>query len=131
MKINTKTIVIALVVALAAFLVWWMLKKKKDGAYTAGSSDPATGTVDYIIANIPFTNAEIRKIRAVQSTVNASTTSLENVRSKAARNGRTLDEQIVLDAIWLLYHPKDAWIAGPDGKTSYGWNLQQKVLNLN
>lgn len=128
---KTKTIVIALVVALAAFLVWWMLKKKKEAPYKVGSSDPTTGTVDYIIANVPFTNAEIRKIRAVQSTVNASKTSLESMREKAAKKGNTLDEQIVLDAIWLLYHPKDAWIAGPDGKITYGWNLQQKVLNLN
>lgn len=134
MKINVKTIVIVIVVGLVAFLFWRKSKKGESGSPDVSGTGAQPGTIDYILANVPFTNAEIRKIKGLQSTVNASTTYSESMRAKAAKNGTTFDEQIVLDAIWLLYHPNQdvsaPWNAGPDGSTTYGWKLQQKVLNL-
>ena len=135
MKMNKKTIIILIVVAVAAYLVW---KKRKEGK-AVSTTDTGTGalpgSLEYILANVPFTNKEIRKINATMARVNASTVAREEMQAKASRNGNTFDEQVVIDAIWLLYHPDQnanaAWIAGPDGKTDYGWRLQQKVLNLN
>lgn len=135
MKINTKTILtilIIVVVALGAFLLWKKLKKDNTVNDKAEFSDngPEAGTFEYIMANVPFTNSEVRYINKVRNAINASTTRTESVRAKASKKGNTFDEQVVLDAIWLLYHPEGSWIAGPDGKTDYGWRLQQKVLNL-
>lgn len=129
MKINAKTFVIVAVVAAVVFLIWKKRKESVDTG-TASGSGPVPGSLDYILANVPFNNAEIRKIKAYNAAVNASTTLKESMREKALAKGNTFDEQVVLDAIWLLYHPKDSWIAGPDGSTTYGWKLQQKVVNL-
>ncbi len=105
-----------------------MFSKKVAGETLTG---PAPGTLDYYLANIDFTTKERNKILAVKDAVAASVSWREQIQAKANAKGRTFDEQLVLDAIWLLYNPNNAdWIAGPDGSTTYGWRLQQKVLNL-
>lgn len=127
MKLNKKTIIILIVVAVAVFLLW------KKGVFSKKTTDtdagPTPGTLDYILANVAFTPAEINKIKALKTAVEASTTRREAMQAKADQKGHTFDQQIVLDAIWLLYHPEDAWVAGPDGSTEYGWRLQHKVIN--
>lgn len=133
MKISKKTIIIILiVVAVAAWLLWKRkgTSPKEGDASSDAPSGPVPGTLDYYLANIAFTTAERNKILAVKDAVADSVTWREQLKAKANANGYTLDQQIVLDAIWLLYHPNEAWIAGPNGSTSYGWNLQQKVINL-
>ena len=133
MKISKKTIIIIIiVVAVAAWLLWKRkgTSPKEGDASSEAPSGPVPGTLDYYLANIAFTTAERNKILAVKDAVTASTTWREQMQAKANANGHTFDQQIVLDAIWLLYHPNEAWIAGPNGSTSYGWNLQQKVINL-
>lgn len=127
MKLNKKTIIILIVVAVALFLLW------KKGVFTKKQASTTTtltpGTLDYILANVDFTAAELAKINAYKAAVEASTTRREAIQAKADQKGHTFDQQLVLDAIWVLYHPKEAWIAGPDGSTDYGWKLQHKVLN--
>lgn len=124
-----KLIIVLIIVAVAVYLLWkkGVFSKKVAGETLTG---PAPGTLDYYLANIDFTTTERNKILAVKDAVAASVTWREQLQAKANANGRTFDEQLVLAAIWLLYHPKDAWIAGPDGSTNYGWRLQQKVINL-
>lgn len=135
MKMNKKTIIILIVVAVAAYLIWNKRKAGKTVTVSDAGTGAIPGSLEYILANVPFTNKEVRKINATMARVNASTIAREEMQAKASRNGNTFDEQVVIDAIWLLYHPNQdpnaAWIAGPDGKTDYGWRLQQKVLNLN
>lgn len=133
MKISKKTIIIIIiVVAVAAWLLWKRMKEK--GTASMGditlTSEPDTTSLNYILTHIDFTSTERKKIEALRKAAEASELTYQQILAKANAKGRTFDQQIVLDAIWLLYHPNDAWIAGPNGSTSYGWNLQQKVLNL-
>lgn len=129
MKINKKTIIILIVVAVAVYLLWKKGVFTKSNTASSGSPGYERGTLDYILAKVTFTNAERSKINALKSAVDASATRREAMQEKAVRKGHTLDEQIVLDAIWLLYTTDGHWTEGPDGTTSYGWKLQQKVLN--
>lgn len=128
MKKSTKIIIIVAVVAVAAFLVWKNRKKMEDVSSPETAS--GTGSMAYILSKIPFTNKEICKIKAIQNVVNSSATYLESMKKKAAQRGNTVDEQIVLDAIWVLYTKDGKWLKGPDGTSDYGYRLQQAVLNL-
>lgn len=124
-----KLIIVLIIVAVAVYLLWKKgVFSKKVATETLTGITP--GTLDYYLANIAFTTAERNKILALKAAVDASTTRRESIQAKADAKGHTFDQQVVLEAIWLLYHPKDAWIAGPDGSTDYGWKLQQKVNNL-
>ena len=129
MKLNKKTIIILIVVAVTLFILWkkGVFTKKAAGDTPTG---PAPGTLDYYLANIDFTTAERNKILAKKAAVEASVTRREKIQADAAARGYTFDEMLILGVIWNLYHPNDAWIAGPDGSTDYGWKLQQKVINL-
>lgn len=129
MKINTKTVIIVALVAAAVYFVWRKLKESKAASAASGSG-ANTKTVEYILANIPFTSAEVKEIRYVNTASRSSAIWMENIQKKAAENGLTYDQQVVLDAIWLLYNRNGKWIAGPDGSASYGYKLQQKVINL-
>lgn len=131
-KIDKKTIIIILVVAVFAYLLW---KKSKENATQNSSDVPTTAPSDptslnYILTHVNFTSRERQKIEALRNAVDASEMNYQSIMSKANNNKISFDQQLVLDAIWSLYTQDGHWIAGPDGSTSYGWNLQQKVLNL-
>lgn len=124
-----KLIIVLIVVAVAVWLLWkkGVFSKKAAGDTPTG---PAAGTLDYYLANIAFTTAERNKILAKKAAAEASAATRERIQADAAARGYTFDEMLILGVIWSLYHPNDAWIAGPDGREDYGWKLQQKVINL-
>ena len=130
MKMNKKTIIILIVVAVAVFLLWRSSKKKSEGAGGNAAGDTDTTTLNYILSNIDFTTEERNRIMALKNRVETDAAYRASIQSKATANGRSFDQQMVLDAIWLIYHPAEEWLPGPDGSTSYGWILQKKVLNL-
>ena len=135
MKINKKTIIIVVVVAVAAFLLWKQGVFGKGDAGAESADTPTTApddptSLNYILTHVSFTQREREKIEAVRKAADASEMSYQSIMAKANTNGRSFDQQLVLTAIWLLYTVDNHWIAGPDGTTTYGWNLQQKVLKL-
>lgn len=128
-----KTIIIIIVVAVVAWVLWKRSKDTTGVVVTEGNNltaSPDKTSLDYILTHINFTSAEREKINAVKTALQTNNVWREQMQAKAAANGRSFDQQLVLSSIWLLYHPEDEWIAGPDGSTTYGWKLQQKVLNL-
>lgn len=128
-----KTIIIIIVVAVVAWVLWKRSKDTTGVVVTEGNNltaSPDKTSLDYILTHINFTSAERNKINAVKTALQTNNVWREQMQAKAAANGRSFDQQLVLSSIWLLYHPEDEWIAGPDGSTTYGWKLQQKVLNL-
>ena len=132
MKIDKKTIIIILVVAVVAYLLW---KKSKENATQNSSDVPTTAPSDptslnYILTHVSFTERERNAIESKHKAADASEITYQSIMAKANENKISFDQQLVLDAIWSLYTQDGHWIAGPDGSTSYGWNLQQKVLNL-
>lgn len=132
MKITKKTIIIIVVVAVAAWLLWKRMKEK--GTASVGdvmlTSEPDTTSLNYILTHVDFTSTERKKIEALRKAAEASEMTYQQILAKANARGRSYDQQLVLDAIWLLYTDNGEWIAGPNGSTTYGWNLQQKVLSL-
>lgn len=132
MKLNKKTIIILIVVAVAGYLLW---KRKKDQEVSVIESETDLDVSDptslsYIMSHISFTPEERAKIYAVKEALETNTAWREQLQATAYEKGRSLDQQMVLAAIWLLYTKNDKWQKGPDGTTTYGWNLQQKVLKL-
>lgn len=132
MKITKKTIIIVVVVAVAAWLLWKNMKEK--GTASMGdallTAEPDTTSLNYILTHVNFTSTERKKIEALRKAAEASEMTYQSILAKANANGRSYDQQLVLDAIWLLYTQDSEWLAGPNGSTTYGWNLQQQVLNL-
>lgn len=135
MKIEKKHIIIAIVVAVAVYLLWkrGMFAKVSAGSDLGeggGSYATDTTSLSYILSHINFTIDERNKINAMAARAKSDESYYQYIASKAYEKGHPFDQQLVLEAIWSLYHPGLDWIAGPDDKTSYGWNLQQKVLAL-
>lgn len=131
MKLNKKTIIILIVVAVVAYLLW--KRSKATGVTDSGSNTPVDDptSLDYILENVNFTSTERAKILALKKKVDTNVSYRQNIQDKADAKGRSFDQQLVLDAIWILYNPtNNAWIDGPDGSIDYGWKLQQKVLQL-
>ena len=136
MKINKKTIIILIVVVVAAYLLWKKVKENGTGTNSQGTEPVANTTADktslsYILSHITFTSEERAMIESKRQACEASETTRQKYLEEAARKGYSLDQMIVLKAIWVLYNPSNnAWIDGPDGSSDYGWKLQQKVLQL-
>lgn len=125
MKMNKKTIIIIIVVvAVAAFFIW---KKMKDNgtnlSITEGTltAEPDHTTLDYILTHINFTGTERNKIESVRQAVEASNTWKQSVQAKANQNGLSFDQQLVCEAIWLLYHDDNKWT------NDRGWKLVNEV----
>lgn len=168
MKINTKTIVIVLVVGLVAFLMWKKSKGSGNGSSVdAVSDDPGSsvagnttkptvvkittkssvgnttkptvvtvhtgsvaGNLDYILSHVNFTKTERVKILTLLDACEHSNMTRQSIEAKAHKRGYTFAQQLVLDAIWTLYTKDGEWIAGPNGKKNYGWELSKKVMKL-
>lgn len=136
MKIEKKHIIIAIVVVVALWLLWkrgvfakTSLTGGNDGT-GGGSSAANKASLDYIMTHIAFTAEERAKINAMYDRAMTDKSYYQSIMAKANANGHSFDQQLVLDAIWGLYHPNLDWIAGPDGSTDYGWKLQYRVLDL-
>ena len=108
-KIKT-IIIIAVVVAVAAYLFW---KRGKGNAAvkggTAGGDDdtvPTTNelTEDQIIARLTSCPADNKKyLRSEVAKINANDAWKRSVQEKASNNGTTYPKQCVMDASWVVY----------------------------
>lgn len=106
MKIEKKHIIIAIVVAVVAYLLW----KRSRSVVTDGSSgtgaSPKT-TVDGVLA-ASGANSELKRYaRNIERSIEKDPKWKQSVMDKAADNGYTYAQQVVLDAIWLKYRNED------------------------
>lgn len=85
--------------------------------------------VDSILNGLDFTEPERSYIRRVNEWVNNSTLYSEDIRRKSVENGVTFAQQVVCDALWLLYIGKNE-----DGsnywKNPRGWSMALKVKRI-
>ena len=133
MKLNKKTIIIAIVVAVVAFLLWKRMKAKSAvGVETEETVSNGTNTssIDSILSAIGATSSEIANVRRTASAIDASPSWTERVVAKAKKNGITFQQQVVCEAIWMLYHPNGSWIAANGQSADRGGKLTNKVLAL-
>lgn len=131
LKLNKTTIVILIVAAVAVYLLW--KRHKESAAADTGDSSTAASdptSLDYILENITFTSAERAKILALKKKADNDASYRQKIQDKADATGRSFDQQLVLDAIWVLYHSDSGWVDGTGSASEYGWKLQQKVLQL-
>ena len=138
MKIEKKHIIIlAIVGAVVAYLLWKRGVFKGVTKVTGTGDDTDTGdadspsSLDYILEHIAFTSAERAKINEVYNHAMSDKTYYQSLVAKANEKGYSFGQMVVLAAIWKLYTQNNSWVAGPNGETSYGYNLQHKVLRLN
>ena len=126
MKITKKTIIIIVVVAVAAWLLWKRMKEKGTASMgdIALTSEPDTTSLNYILTHVDFTSTERKKIEALRKAAEASEMTYQQILAKANAKGRSYDQQLVLDAIWMLYTDNGEWTS------SRGWSLTQQVLSL-
>lgn len=139
MKIEKRHIIILIVAAVAVYLIW---KKKKEsetpgdgtvgGTNAGGVATGAKDSLDYIYASGLLNTNEKKRCETVRRRAEDSLSYKAQVEAEAARKGYSYDQMIVMKAIWELYNPTgNGWEAGPDGSTSYGYILMDKVLRLN
>lgn len=127
MKISKKLIIVIIVVAVAGYFVWKKMKENGGGLSVGDSSltsEPDHTSLDYILTHINFTSAERNKIEAVRQAVEASNNWKQSVQAKANQNGLSFDQQLVCEAIWLLYTSDGHWT------NDRGWKLVNEVKNL-
>ncbi len=102
MKIEKKHIIIAIVVAVVAYLLW----KRSRSMVTDGTSgtvaSPKT-TVDGVLAAAGANSELKRYVRNIEKAIEKDPKWKQSVMDKAADNGYTYAQQVVLEAIWLKY----------------------------
>lgn len=138
MKLNTKTIIIILVVVVAAYLVWRQYRKQNAYYGTASAADtvPASSAVDSVegvIAASGMTSTDAAYVRQFQSSVEASNVRREQMEQKAIQRGYTYAQMLVLDAIWTKYYDN----ATSNFKTNvtsatknYVWKVQANIKEM-
>lgn len=126
MKINKKTIIILIIVAVAAYLVWKRMKDKGiEVADVSLTASPDKTSLNYILTHVDFNATERQKIEKLRQAAEASEMTYQTILAKANAKGTSYDQQLVLEAIWSLYNPTNSqWTS------DRGWKLQQQVLNL-
>ncbi len=129
MQINKKTIIILIVVAVAAWLLWKRSKMRTVTADTGsgggGESQDAT-SLDYILTHVDFNGTEREKINAVYNRAMTDKSYYQSILASANAKGYSFDQMVVLKALWALYNPTNSQWAN-----ERGWKLQQEVLKLN
>lgn len=126
MKLNKKTIIILIIVAVAGYLIWKRMKEKGVSVEDVNlTASPDKTSLNYILTHVDFNATERNKIEKYRQAAEASEMTYQSILGKANATGRSYDQQLVLNALWMLYHPGDNWT------TDRGWKLQQEVLQLN
>ena len=116
-----KTMTIVLVVALAAFALYWFVLRKKDTA-NAATSTPATGddtsatpitstlTVAGIIDSLNLSSEAAAKVKAYASNAKTSVAAKDDwgrdIIAKASENGLSTTQQCVIEALFIAYANK-------------------------
>lgn len=127
---NKKLIIVLIVVAVAAFLLWRRSKASEEDPTVvnddSGSAADHT-SLDYILSHITFNSQERQKIESVRQAMETATTWRQKIAADAYKNGLSFDQQLVLDALWLLYIDPTT---GTDTSGGRRWKLESEVKNL-
>lgn len=116
MKLNKKTIIVILVVAVVAFLLW---KRYKGQSATGGSGAASSGSylnpnnLEDVIKAAQISSDLAAKVREKASACEASVKVHDTVAEKAAEKGNTFEQQVLFEALYPLYHVNNngTWVA--------------------
>lgn len=128
MKLEKKHIIIALVAVVA---LWFLWKKglfgklvSKAGAETPSEGGPSAIDLEYVLTHIAFNATERAKIEEVRKKTESDDSWRQSIQAKANKNGFSYDQQLAMDAIWLLYQKDGKWT------DDRGWKLIAEIKNL-
>ena len=132
MKIEKKHIIIAIVVAVAAWLLW--KNHKGRVVYTSTAPGSGDGSIEDIIAASGMTDADARFVRQFASRIEANLSSKAEMETKALNRGYTYEQMVVLDGLWTKYRCMvDGVSRFKDGVTpeqmSYYWKVTKTIMN--
>lgn len=119
MKLNKKTIIILIVVAVVGWLLW---KRYKTNAVTTGTVSASSGArldpnnLEDVITAAKINSSLAAKVREKQAACDASNTIHDTVAQKAAAKGNTFEQQVLFEALYSVYHVKegDTWVFKSD-----------------
>lgn len=103
MKIEKKHIIIAIVVAVVAYLLWKRSRSVAPDGYSAGTVASPKTTVDGVLAAAGANSDLKRYARNIERSIEKDPKWKQSIMDKAADNGYTYAQQVVLEAIWLKY----------------------------
>ena len=117
MKLNKKTIIILIVVAVVGWLLW-----KRYKANNAVATETTTGTkldpnnLEDVITAAKINSAQAEKVRQKARDCEASVTMHDSITQKAADKGNTFEQQVLFEALYPLFHVKqgDTWVIKSD-----------------
>lgn len=128
MKIEKKHIIV-IIVALAA--LWFLWKKGLFNRLTSKSvsQTPLEGgstgkDLEYVLTHITFNATERDMIEKVRKNLESNVSWRQSIQAKAYQNGISFDQQLAMDAIWLLYVKEGKWT------DDRGWKLTAEIKKL-
>lgn len=129
MKIEKKHIIIAIVVAVAAWLLW----KRRSSAdeVTASGSSTVSGadSLDYILSHVTGLSTEEKiKIRQLYRQAEANAEIKQSIIDAAYDHGRTYAQQVVGTALWNMYTTGGNWNATEGGDGNVTWSHVNKIM---
>lgn len=136
MKIEKKHIIIALVVAVAAWLLWKkgvFSKAIADATGIAASPIDPADSLEGVIAASGMTTAEARFVRDMEKAVEKSLTWKASIEDKAKDRGLTYYQMLALDAMWQMYYDSatNDFKPGTTEETkSHVWKVQKAIQNI-
>lgn len=124
MKIEKKHIIIAIVVAVVAYLLWKRSKSETEGTGT-GTGAPTKSDLDVILDAAGANSALKQYVRNFAQSVEKNPKWKQDIMDKASDNGYTYAQQLVLDAFWTKYHNEDgSW------KDSTPWSVYANLTSM-
>ena len=106
MKISKKTIVIVIVVLVAAWLLWKRIKENKNTIANAVSGIDKY-SVDDVISAAGITGTKADKLRSEVNYLNSTSTWRSQIEDKALEKGRTYEQQVVITALYSFHYKKE------------------------
>lgn len=106
MKMNKKTIIILIVVAVAVYLLW-KRGKESQAVVTSSGSGLSKYSVDDVIAAAGITGSRAETVRKEVNYLNSTIGWRATIEDKAEETGRTYEQQVVITALYSFHLKKD------------------------
>ena len=125
MQINLEKkhiIIIAIVLAVVAYLLWKRHKSSETGGDTGG---PEKSELDAILDEVGASASLKSYVRSIAKSIEKDPKWKQSIKDKADDNGYTYAQQVVLDAIYMKYTDSEG-----NWKEKTPWGLIGKVKDL-
>lgn len=127
-----KWIIIAVVVALAAFLVWWFTKNKGEGIRTAAASDKDNldAVIKAAFGNDTYADRYAAATRQVYQDCKTSESYRNHVESQAEKNGVTFAQQCAIEATYGKCWDANKGNWRDQAHKNYFYTVKDRVLSM-